>query len=169
MDKQIIENPHKKLLLFLGNEKNHQIVQKYRAVFFHEAKKTSLKIGNKTCLHYRTIIIFPDFIGVSSYIDKLDSSNAEIKACQILQKRINKMVKDKEDLPVPMSDEQFNKFLDFYNENLNLKGFTGLFEVIYCNLTEIVIVQSVQSSYPSSAYVDILVNFFKNKKSKTLT
>jgi len=109
--------------------------------------------------------VFPDFIGVSSYIDKLDSSNAEIKSCQILQKRINKMIKDNEDLPVPMSDEQFNKFLDFYNENLNLKGFTGLFEVVYCSLTEIVI---VQPPHLSSAFGDIFFNFFKNKKNQKL-
>lgn len=165
MEKQITENINKKLSDFFANKKNHQIVQKYKAIFFHEAKKTSLKIGNKTCLHYRTIIIFPDFIGVSSYIDKLDSSNAEIKSCQILQKRINKMIKDNEDLPVPMSDEQFNKFLDFYNENLNLKGFTGLFEVVYCSLTEIVI---VQPPHLSSAFGDIFFNFFKNKKNPKL-
>jgi hypothetical protein len=165
MKKQITENINKKLSDFFANKKNHQIVQKYRAIFFYEAKKTSLKIGNKTCLHYRTIIIFPDFIGVSSYIDKLDSSNAEIKACQILQKRINKMIKDNEDLPVPMSDEQFNKFLDFYNENLNLKGFTGLFKISYCNLTKIVI---VQPWHLSSAFGDIFFNFFKNKKNPKL-
>jgi hypothetical protein len=157
----------KKLETFLSNSKNHKVIQKYRAINFYEIKKTNLKIGDEKIFKYRTTIIFPEFIGVAGYVDGINNDKIEIKACQILQKRINKMLKDNEDLPAPMSHEQLCEFLDFFSKDLNLserreKRNVSFYELIHCNETESVIVKpcSVRQSWGA-----ILLNFFsKNKK-----
>jgi len=163
MKEKFTEKAQKKLETFVSNSKNHKVIQKYRAINFYEIKKTNLKVGDEKILKYRTAFIFPDFIGVAGYVDGINDDKIAIKACQILQKRINKMLKDNEDLPVSMSDEQLCEFLDFFNKDFKKRDRdVSFYELIHCGETESVIVKpcSVRQSWRA-----ILLNFFsKNKK-----